>query len=315
MHLPYHGHRAQSMIAHFFIVSLSTLSACATADEASLRASDTSECLRDSTSDEVLLRSCVTSPQVFVSDEADVSILHDGQQRTPALTVNPPTGLRDRAVVTVRGHGFEVNMRTNARLCRAGTMSPDDCLPAGRPPITADDGVFYQEVIVYAGFGNMRGDWVDCTAPRSCELIVFRGRDGRTPVRAPLTFASGESAPRPMLRIATSGPLSDQGSVYVHGTGFDRGTNLSLQQHLLHEDERGSWHEILSNVFVTADARGEFEQTITVFVGPTAGELDCLEARCVLAASELQGRYGAAQASLRFVSGATRGTDYRADQL
>ena len=316
MHLPYQGHltprRAPSMIA-ISSLFLWALSACAAPGEASLRWSERPECSagghktvagRTGVDDDI---PCIESRQAFI-DEADEAVPFSFREgpSAPTLTLSPASGLRDRAVVTVRGQGFDVNMRTHARLCRAGTMSAQDCLPAGRPPITADDGGFYQEVIVYAGFGTQDGDWVDCTAPRSCELVVFRGRMDSAPARAALVFAVGETPPRPTLRVAAAEPLSDQQVVRVRGSGFDRGANLSLQQYLVHEDESGTWHELLSNAFVTADARGEFERTIPVFVGPASSGRDCLDARCVLAASELQGRYGAARTTLRFAPNTAR---------
>jgi len=219
----------------------------------------------------------------------------------PTLILTPTTGLRDGQTVGVSGSGFDISVHTGVRQCRAGTDQPSDCRPSGRTPSTSDTGTLRQEVMVYAGFGTLNDDWVDCATPGACELVVFGGRADGGPTRAPLTFAAGVSVAAPSITIAPSEPLQGDQELTVHGQGFAADATLSLEQYVVRDGDRQRWHQLIANGFVGTSSRGTFTTTIVVRARASDGGRVCTDdSPCMLAVREMQGRYGIAKAPLQF---------------
>ena len=219
----------------------------------------------------------------------------------PTLSVRPERDLRDGQTVSVTGRGFDISIHTGVRQCRAGTDQPVDCRPSGRSPNTSDTGTLRQEVMVYAGFGTLNDEWVDCSRPASCELVVFNGRTDGGPARIPLAFASGTAVPAPRISIVPSGSLRHDDELTVSGEGFAPDATLSLEQYVVRGGGQERWHQLIANGFVGTSSRGTFEATISVRNRVGDGSRVCTdESPCVLAAREVQGRYGIAKAPLRF---------------
>ena len=220
----------------------------------------------------------------------------------PSLSITPTADLRDGQTVSVVGRGFDVSVHTGVRQCRAGSDQPADCRPSGRSPSTSDTGTLRQEVLVYAGFGTLNDDWVDCAQPGSCELVVFNGRAEGGTARVPLSFARGTRIDAPRISVAPSGTLRDGDELTISGEGFSPDATLSLEQYVVRgggNQER--WHQLISNGFIGTSSRGTFAAKLKVRSRAGDGSRVCTDdSSCVLAAREMQGRYGIAKASLRF---------------
>ncbi|MET0343004.1 MAG: neocarzinostatin apoprotein domain-containing protein [Polyangiales bacterium] len=220
----------------------------------------------------------------------------------PTLAVSPDAPLDDGQTVHVRGSGFDVSIHTGVRQCKAGTLDPGDCRPSGRAPITSDTGTLRQDVMAYAGFGTVYDEWVDCSVPASCELVVFSGRADGAPVRTPLAFA-GPRVAAPSIAVTPGGPLTDGQVLTVSGSGFVPDAPLSLEQYVVRDASKPSrWRLLIANGFVGTSSSGTFTTQIVVRTSTGDGAPLCSDAAspCLLVAREAQGRYGVARATLAF---------------
>jgi hypothetical protein len=223
---------------------------------------------------------------------------------TPAITVEPATGLLHDQTVTVTGTGFDPESFIDLSQC--GSDSGPFCGEFSGSAQADAAGAFTTTLPVsrlVSAFGPTGYTVQDCaTVPCSIGAVAFSNESSfELTASAPISFDG--SVPPPALPVVTFGPTTDlpyQALVAIHGTGYSAGEPV-YAQYCVESPTTGGCTTYTSGV---ADPSGTVDLSITVkrrlYFGTTLAA-DCLEptAQCTV---QVQGSraYERAQTSLTF---------------
>lgn len=204
----------------------------------------------------------------------------DAVRRTPALAIEPATGLRADEPITVRATGLRPNSSYGLRQCSVADPVWCDELAWPGAKTDADGGLEAQLPARPALYGH-KGR-VDCTTS-GCQIVVTDESYGAALAQAPLAFADGVTAPTPRLSIVEPGPYTDDQTVTVRGAGFPAGADVGghIGQCPDGKDtavEERCTYSVISETLVADD--GTFEMVVRIqssllYTGPCDGAVGC----------------------------------------
>lgn len=211
---------------------------------------------------------------------------------SPTISATPDFDLVDGQDVTVAGSGFLPGDEWWPAQCPATATDLSTCIVFGfdHSGVADEHGEFAVTVPVQARIAASPP--VDCRVT-ACVLVASAlFTDVRVDIRTPIAFdPDAPLAPTPHLAVSPSTGLIDGQVVTVHGTDFDAGEQVLLNE-CIGLDASVNVCDRDNGTVATAGADGTFERQLSVrpfFTQADGVEADCPRWGCVIRAYRHQG--------------------------
>jgi hypothetical protein len=148
----------------------------------------------------------------------------------PAITVTPDTGVADGQLVAVAGTGYPRRRGVAVLLCRADTPGAEGCDLSTQTYVQTDAAGTFDADLVVDRYIEVDTGTIDCGQPDACVVAGGVPPSGPGAVAPIQLDPDAPPPPGPTVTVTPATGLVDGQMVTVEGTGFPRGTTVSVIQ-------------------------------------------------------------------------------------